>query len=68
MFVLAGMTAGLAAWTKEEGWLLLVTILIARGIVLILGKGEIRRTFQEILLFFSGYPISVIILSNNKSI
>ena len=64
MLALVGMAAGFAAWTKEEGWLLLGAILGARWIVLLGLKGGVRRNRHEILTFFSGYmPIFLVIIS-----
>jgi hypothetical protein len=39
LLVLAGMTAGLSAWTKNEGWLFLVAVLAGNGLVMVRARG-----------------------------
>jgi hypothetical protein len=39
LLVLAGVTAGLSAWTKNEGFLFLVAILLGYGLVIVRARG-----------------------------
>lgn len=59
---LAGITAGLSAWTKNEGLLFLITIIIARSFVIIPIKG-LRIFLHQICIFCIGLmPLLLIIL------
>jgi hypothetical protein len=59
---LAGMSAGFSAWTKNEGLLFVLSILIARSLVEIRTKGW-RSSFKELAVFWAGLlPILMIVL------
>lgn len=62
LLILAGMAAGLSAWTKNEGLLFLVSIVVARALVMIPKKGW--RGFSRQTLFFAAglAPVLVFIL------
>ncbi len=60
--VLAGLIAGLATWTKNEGWLFLLSIIAARFAVIILSKG-LKLYLREMLFFSAGLiPILLIVV------
>jgi hypothetical protein len=60
--VLAGLAAGLAAWTKNEGWLFLATLVAARGLVVGRALGW-RRLLGEARPFASGLaPVLLLVL------
>lgn len=62
LLFLAGMTAGFAAWTKNEGFLFLVSIIIARFALIVPLKGW-KTYLREILFFTMGLiPILIIII------
>jgi hypothetical protein len=62
LLCLAGITAGFSAWTKNEGLLFLITIIIARSFVIIPIKG-LRIFLHQISIFLLGLmPILLIIL------
>ncbi len=62
LLYLAGLTAGLSAWTKNEGLLFLMSITIARSFVIIPMK-KMRIFLHQMCLFFVGLmPILLIIL------
>ncbi len=61
LVLLCGVMAGLAAWTKNEGLLLIISILFARFIVITLQKGS-GAFFKEAVIFTSGLtPVLIII-------
>lgn len=51
LLVLAGISTGLAAWTKNEGWLFLVAVVVARWIAA--GAGGRRRLYLWQMLWYS---------------
>jgi hypothetical protein len=58
---LAGVFAGLSAWTKNEGFLFIVALVVARGVVL-LARREGPRIKQEVVPFLAGLgPVLVFI-------
>ena len=60
--LLAGITAGLSAWTKNEGLLFVVSIVVARFVCILPVKGA-RFCFRQMLFFATGLtPILLIIL------
>lgn len=60
--VLAGITCALAAWTKNEGLLFVLAVVISR-ITLYLTKRDIRHYFRETLFFSFGFiPIIAVLL------
>lgn len=60
--LLAGVTAALSAWTKNEGLLFLISIVLARFVCVVPVKGA-RFYFKQMLFFVSGLtPILLIIL------
>ena len=60
--ILAGILAGFAAWTKNEGVLFLLVILLVRFLVIVSNRG-LRDYFEETKYFFQGLtPILLIIL------
>lgn len=62
LILLAGITAGLSAWTKNEGILFIVSILIARLVVIISQQGW-RAYLSEMRYFLIGLlPVIAIII------
>jgi 4-amino-4-deoxy-L-arabinose transferase-like glycosyltransferase len=62
IMVLAGVTAGLAGWTKNEGLLFVVAVMVARAVVIIPADG-LRAWAREIGRFAAGLaPIAVILI------
>ncbi len=62
LLVLAGMTVGLAAWTKNEGMLFLLAAAIGHFVSVITTKG-LRAYIREVPPFFIGaLPILLIVL------
>jgi hypothetical protein len=62
LVVLCGVMAGFAAWTKNEGLLLILSIFFARFIVVARQKG-FGMFFKEILLFAAGLtPILITVV------
>lgn len=60
--LLAGITAALSAWTKNEGLLFVISIVLARFVCIVPVKGA-RFYFKQMLFFVSGLtPILLIIL------
>lgn len=61
--ILAGLTAGLAAWTKNEGLMFVIVVVLARGIALIRFGGASRLVRQATALV-SGliFPLAVVAL------
>jgi hypothetical protein len=60
--VLAGSFTGLAIWTKNEGWLFLFCLILARTVAALLSRPGIQLK-HEILPFFSGLiPFLIFIL------
>lgn len=53
-----GLTSGLAAWTKNEGWLFLISIIAARLIVPLMAEG--RRGIVRQMAWFAVGAIPVI--------
>ncbi len=64
MYSLAGITAGLAAWTKNEGMLFVLAILVARLVSAILAGTESRKgLIGEIAFFCAGLaPILAVVV------
>jgi len=61
LIFICGVMAGFAAWTKNEGLLLIIAIYFARFIVITLQKGP-EAFFKEALLFTAGLtPVLIII-------
>ena len=60
--VLAGLLAGLATWTKNEGWLLLVALILARSVQAVF-RQTAANLWREARLFFGGLaPILALVL------
>ncbi len=60
--LLAGITAGLSAWTKNEGLLFVISIVVARFVCIVPVKGA-RFCFRQMLFFATGLtPILLVIL------
>lgn len=51
--IAAGLFAGLSAWTKNEGWLFIAVLIVARFSGLVLTK-NMRRTMEETIAFLFG--------------
>ena len=64
IYSLAGITAGLAAWTKNEGMLFVLAILVARFVSAILSGPESRKGLtREFAFFCTGLaPILAVLL------
>lgn len=63
ILAVAGIAGGFAAWTKEEGWLFLFAIVLARGLLMLLLKFSGQRKLRTVSPFFLGYiPIFLIIM------
>jgi hypothetical protein len=62
LLVVTGMTAGLAAWMKNEGWLVLVSVVLARASVL--GRTRSWASWRhELRAFVSGLaPVLLVVL------
>lgn len=61
LIFICGVMAGFAAWTKNEGFLLIISICFTRFIVITLQKGPMAF-FKEALLFTAGLtPVLIII-------
>ena len=61
LVILCGAMVGFAAWTKNEGLLLVISIFLARFMVLTPQKGP-RAFFKEALFFLAGLtPVLIII-------
>jgi len=61
LIFICGVMAGLAAWTKNEGLLLIISIYFARFIVITLQKGP-GEFFKEAAIFTAGLtPVLIII-------
>jgi len=57
---LVGIVVGFAAWTKNEGGLLLVSVIIARVLTILIFKGQSIPSRRELWSFFMGIvPILV---------
>ena len=67
LIVLAGAAAGFSAWTKNEGWLFLVSIIAARFITFLLSR-DLRGFFREIISFSAGllFPLIAILIFKTK--
>lgn len=62
LLILAGLMAGFAAWTKNEGWLFLVAVVAARSIVMIVGKNW-KAHLRQMLFFMLGLaPVLITVL------
>lgn len=62
LLILAGITAGLSAWCKNEGLLFIISIFLARFIA-VLAKNGFKTAIKEILLIFSGlFPVLILLL------
>lgn len=61
-WILAGIFAALATWTKNEGWLIILAIGLTRSLVLLL-KHTKRQLWQETTAFFIGAaPVLILVL------
>lgn len=61
LLVSAGLTAGLATWTKNEGLLFLVSLCVARLAVVVRTGVEWKTWLREMLLFAAGLmPVLII--------
>lgn len=54
LFWLTGITVGFAAWTKEEGFLLLVSVIVARLLTFLVFRGKGMHVGRETWSFFAG--------------
>lgn len=55
--ILAGITAGLSAWCKNEGMLFIIAVSVARFIAVLSEKG-FKKAFNEMLFFLYGlFPL-----------
>jgi len=62
LLILAGITAGLSAWCKNEGLLFIISIFLAHFAV-ILAKNGFKTAAREVLLIFSGlFPVLILLL------
>ena len=61
LLLLAGVMAGLAAWTKNEGLLFIIAVVIARLVVSIPARG-LRRYFKESFTLAKGFAPFVLIV------
>jgi hypothetical protein len=62
LLVLAGLLAGLATWTKNEGWLLLVALILARSAQAVFRRQQ-ESIWREARLFFAGLaPVLAMVL------
>jgi hypothetical protein len=62
LLVLTGMTTGLCAWTKNEGWLVLVSVILARASVFWRSRGW-RSWRRELPAFGAGLaPVLLVVL------
>ena len=60
--VLAGLTAGLAAWTKNEGSLFVLAIIVARFAVMVPRHG-LKAYLREVIYFGAGLlPVMAVVL------
>ena len=60
--ILAGVMAGLAAWTKNEGLLFLLVVFVVRMIVII-SNNEIKAYLKELVMFAIGLvPILAVVV------
>jgi hypothetical protein len=61
--ILAGITCGLAAWTKNEGWTLLVAALFGLVIASLVQRPSPRQVFSQLGWFFVGiFPFLLLVL------
>lgn len=58
---LAGMAAGFAAWTKNEGLLFVLALLVAQGVVLVSVRGG-KAGFRQMAFFLGGLAPLVLLL------
>ncbi|MDD3012141.1 MAG: glycosyltransferase family 39 protein [Candidatus Gastranaerophilales bacterium] len=62
LLILAGITAGMSAWCKNEGMLFIISIFIARFIAILIEKG-FKIAVKELALFFAGlFPVLIWII------
>ncbi len=63
LLVLAGLSAGLSAWVKNEGWLFLAATLIARAVAISVNRGG-RRYLEELRYYSLGLvpPVAIVVL------
>jgi len=62
LLIVTGMTAGLAAWTKNEGWLVVVSVVLARTAVLV-RTPALAASRRELPLFLFGLaPVLLVVL------
>ena len=63
LLVLAGLMAGLGAWTKNEGVLFLIVVLVARGAVTWRRSGDWRTASGEVSRIVAGaLPVLLVLL------
>jgi hypothetical protein len=67
LLCLAGLCAGLAAWTKNEGLLFLVALVVARGLAHIWQRPP-RRAGREFVVLLSGIVPMLVILALQKTL
>lgn len=61
-FILAGVTAGLSAWTKNEGFLFLIAVLVSRCLVTVPRNGW-KPYLREVRFFAAGLlPILLVVI------
>ncbi|NQT90926.1 MAG: glycosyltransferase family 39 protein [Candidatus Omnitrophica bacterium] len=62
LLILAGLTAGLSAWAKNEGILFMLSVVIARAISVVTQKGW-RDFFRQMRSFITGLiPVLIILV------
>ena len=62
LLVLAGMAAGLSAWTKNEGFLFLIAVLVSRLVVTVPGNG-LKLYLRQMRFFAAGLmPILLVLI------
>jgi 4-amino-4-deoxy-L-arabinose transferase-like glycosyltransferase len=60
--ILAGMAAGLSAWTKNEGFLFLIAVLVSRFVVTVPGNG-LKPYLRQMRFFAAGLlPILLVLI------
>jgi hypothetical protein len=66
MLVLAGVTAGLSAWTKNEGLLFILSIAVVQLVVFFPSDG-VRAYLKQLLFFSAGLlPVMIIVLTSKR--
>jgi hypothetical protein len=60
--ILAGLTAGISAWTKNEGFLFLIAVLVSRGLVTVPQNGW-KPYLREVRFFAAGLlPVLLVVI------